>query len=168
LSLAVLLVVSACGDVDKPAVLRKMVLPFKAAIIYNYGGPQPVAQTKFYLLARDFDRVLVEKGPISNRKGALIEPLVASLAPNGSRVGLIEEGFRSDTVATTMTDFEGNGKFENLTPGKYFVVGFTTTRKENEFVLWNVPVTVKQENQTVLLSQMNGFIGNGMYPPKIQ
>lgn len=89
-------------------------LPFKAAIIYNFGGPQPVAHTKFYLLARDFDRVLSEKGSIRNRKGALIEPFVASLASDGSRIGLIEEGFRSDTVATTMTDFEGSSRISRL------------------------------------------------------
>ncbi|MEJ7577491.1 MAG: hypothetical protein WKF74_10860 [Pyrinomonadaceae bacterium] len=42
-------------------------------------------------------------------------------------------------------------------------MGFTTTREEYQFILWNVPVEVEADNQTLLLSQTNGFVGKSYF-----
>jgi hypothetical protein len=136
-------------------------LPVKVAVIYGFGGAQPVAQGKFYLLNKDFDEIAEAKGEFA----VLINPFISALGevPSGS---ILEEGIKEHIIASTTTDFEGSGKFENVIMGSYFLVGTTTTRSKGEYILWNLPVEIKADNQTLLLSQKNGTVMATYYKKK--
>ena len=157
-----LLFFASCGNKTSEPAKRVGSLPIKAAVIYNFGGPQPVAQDKFFLLSKDFDEIAREPG--KNERDVLEQPISPTFW-KPRPVGIVEDGIKPYIVSSTITDFEGNGKFENVPVGKYFLVGFTKTRKENEFLLWNLAVELKVENQTLLLSQTNAFAGD-IYIPK--
>jgi hypothetical protein len=150
-----LLGLSSCSN---ETIKKTGTLPMKVAVIYGFGGAQPVAQGKFYLLNKDFDEIVEAK----DNSGVLINPFTAAegKAPHGT---ILEEGIKEHIVATTTTDFEGSGKFENVPTGNYFLVGTTTTRSKGEYVLWNLPVEIKADNQPLLLSQKNGTVMETYY-----
>jgi hypothetical protein len=173
-----LLFFASCTSKTSEPIKKTGTLPIKAAVIYDFGGPQPVSQTKFYLLNKDFDEILEEKG--ENHRAVLNEPRAVKMGEllyelmlkskgkadpkmfNLGPPGIVEEGIKQYIVATTTTDFEGNGNLEDVPLGKYFLVGFATTRTtrtEQDYVLWTLPVEVKASNQPVLVSQVNGFVG---------
>lgn len=164
-ALLLLLSFASCSNTTFEPTKKAGTLPFKAAVIYNFGGAQPVAQNKFYLLNKDFDEILDDAGDSSYKIFIEPEHMLAgfnrgTLAnPEFQKPGIAEEGIKQYIVSSITTDFEGSGKFENVPLGKYFLVGFTTLRDEKQFVLWTLPVEVTADNQTILLSQINGFSG---------
>ncbi len=155
------LCLSSCLNKSNETIKKNGTLPVKVAVIYGFGGAQPVAQGKFYLLDKDFDEIVEAKGD----SAVLINIFDSALgkAPSGS---ILEEGIKEHIVASTTTDFEGNGSFENVLTGKYFLVGTTTTRAKSEYILWNLPIEIKADNQTLLLSQKNGTVMETFYKKK--
>jgi hypothetical protein len=58
---------------------------------------------------------------------------------------------QSRAISTATTDFEGNGTFENISAGKYYLIGVTQTR--GGIAIWNLPVNTG--DQTILVDQSN-------------
>jgi hypothetical protein len=133
-------------------------ISFRAALLYKIGAPQPVARTKFYLLSKDL-KVLDKDEKVTP---VFMSPSIArdmsQIIPNVEhKIGIQEKNIKDYIVATTVTDFEGNAKFENVPPGVYSIVGFTTTRSEFGYVVWSVPVDSRNVPETILLDQNNAF-----------
>lgn len=154
----------------KGKVKSKGTLDVKAALVYRMGGPQPVARQKFYLLDMDFDEIYERNEKIG--VDAVVTPLMAFVgtmrahAPVG--VGIVEASIEGHVVAAATSDFEGHVSFKDIPVGSYFFVGMTLTRTEGQFVLWNLPVTVKSKNEELLISQDEGFVSESIYLTKAE
>jgi hypothetical protein len=58
---------------------------------------------------------------------------------------------QSRAISTATNDFEGSGSFENISAGKYYLIGVTQTR--SGIAIWNLPVNTG--DQTILVDQSN-------------
>lgn len=116
---------------------QNKVVPIKAAIIYSLGGPQPVARTKFFLVKESLEQIEKKTGSsIVVYKDEVDENLIKDFL-----------------VASTTTDFEGNGKFENIPKGTYYILGATPTRGGH--ANWSLKVDVGEKMDTVYLDSQN-------------
>lgn len=157
----------AAKETPKP----KGTLEVKAAIVYRL-GPQAVARQKFYLLDTDFDEIY-EK---ASGKDVLVLPVTANWNAVFSAVGgkssphvvpgIVESSIKDHVIAAATSDFEGHISFKDIPVGSYFLVGMTLTRTDNQFVFWNLPVSVKPKNEELLISQDEGFVSDSIYATK--
>ena len=155
----------------------------KVAIIYQLGGPQPVAHEEFRLLSQSADKLLSRafgmipadvqedeesKPPAPGEIRALKpKPAESTSLFKISGLGHYTESCRSGlddcgkgldliikhTVKRGRSDFSGNVVFEGLEEGTYYIFGITLTRADEE-VVWDVPVVVPSSSSTEL-SQHN-------------
>ena len=165
--------------------LRPASLSIEAKIIYNMGGPQPVARTRFYLLDADpftlrFDDPAYKKRldaaktedekmnlTLSSAVFLLLKEFAAkkelidknlSDADAKKHLNTIENArpfWESHLIKETTTDFEGRAHFEDLKPGRYWLLGITETRRA--FALWDVPVTLSRGTNNLLVDQNNAM-----------
>jgi hypothetical protein len=139
----ILLLVCGCSVFSKPTV------KIKAAIVYKMGGAQPVARTTFYLTNDDLISLAQQAGLKGDIDFLGIQTQYDSQV--GGRATHIEDIVRPGAISTLTTDFDGNGSFENISAGKYSLIGVTQTR--GGIAIWNMPVTTSE--QTILVDQGN-------------
>jgi hypothetical protein len=145
-------------------------LQIEAQIIYNMGGPQPIARQTFYLLDSSWDQIVKSefKAEDTSDKARLMAgaSLMALLAVANSKVDLQKEPtikafleskpfWEPHIIQTTQTDFKGQATFENLKPGDYWVTGITETR--SSVAIWNYKVSVKLGENKAMLDQNNAL-----------
>jgi hypothetical protein len=155
-------------------------LEIEAKIIYNMGGPQPVARQTFYLLDIDpfslraddpqFTAKMDAAKTEDEKKLLTLQSanfLLLKLAvekkqmKEGSEkafLGILEisKPFWEDhLIQSVQTDFNGQAKFNNLKPGRYWLIGMTETRAA--FAFWNVSVSVGWGENKLLLDQNNSM-----------
>jgi hypothetical protein len=155
-------------------------LVIDAQIIYNMGGPQPVARQTFYLLDADVLSLTVDDPKIKAKlDSAKDENEKLSLAMAGvllaalknavdnkemaeksgktllAAVELSKPYWQPHLVASTQTDFMGHGVFENLRPGTYWLLGITETRAA--FTFWNLRLSLGAGENKVMLDQNNAL-----------
>ena len=133
-------------------------LDIKAALIYSYGGAQPVARTKFYVLNADLN-VIAQKADIDVKKTPLslaitADELQAKLTNKPSR---FMEAMRHYVVKTVTTDFDGKAVFEDIPTGNYFLYGRAQTR--SGWAIWSLPIKT-EGTQTILLDQDNAIVAD--------
>ena len=161
-------------------VYRSPSLSIEAKIIYNMGGPQPVARTHFYLLDSDpfgvradepgFQRRMSAAKSEEERTNLLLESAIFLLfkeAINSKKItdanakqflGSVDSGrslWESHLVKEMVTDFEGRAKCEGLKAGNYWLLGMTETRAA--FALWNIPIQINAGENNLLVSQGNAI-----------
>ncbi len=132
-------------------------ITMKAALIYKVGAAQPVARKKFYLLKED---VSTKEKIFFTTKGSAkaindATPAGSSLPPLSD--GINESNIKDYIVTTTETDFDGNAKFQNVPSGTFYIVGYTATREEFGYIVWNVKIDTTKSTETVFLDQNNAF-----------
>ena len=141
-------------------------IPIKVAIIYNFGGAQPVAREYFYLLNKDANQLWKEAGLLNAEKlrvpSMTKQPSDESvfrfyfsldmLRVSEGNPSQFEDALKPFIVKTVNTDFEGNATFENVPEGVYYIYGVTETR--SGYAVWNYKVST-EENKTVLLDNKN-------------
>jgi hypothetical protein len=66
-----------------------------------------------------------------------------------------QSAFAGITKYDTTTDFQGNGSFKNVPPGKYYLFGYTEIRKN--FISWHIEVEVKDADQKLVLDTNNSL-----------
>jgi len=153
-------------------------LAIDAQIIYNMGGPQPVARQTFYLLDTDvlslkaddtkvkakLDSAKDENEKLSLTMSAVLLAALKNAVENKEvaeksgktllgAVELSKSYWEPHLVASTQTDFKGHGVFENLRPGTYWLLGMTETRAA--FTFWNLKLSVGSGENKVMLDQNN-------------
>lgn len=74
----------------------------------------------------------------------------------GALLGKATPAIKAAAVASGTTDFAGKLTFNELAPGRYFVVGFSQTR--GGYVLWNVAVELKVGANVITLDQRNASL----------
>lgn len=140
-------------------VIAKPSLSFEAALIYNVGGAQAVARTDFALLDKPLDDILREAGLSSSDGLSLANTFGFAIKGDGLADKYTNFAIKAAAAIKprikyeTMTDFTGKGKFTDVETGKYWIFGFTQTRKG--FAVWSLPVEVKNGENQVALDQSN-------------
>jgi antitoxin component of RelBE/YafQ-DinJ toxin-antitoxin module len=165
--------------------LRPASLAIEAKIIYNMGGLQPVARTRFYLLDADpftlraddpayKKRLDLAKTEDEKMMLTLSSAVFLLLKEFAAKKELIDKNlsdsdakehlntienarplWESHLVKETTTDFEGRAHFDDLKPGQYWLLGMSETRRA--FALWDVPVTLSRGTNTLLVDQNNAM-----------
>lgn len=154
-------------------------LSIDAQIIYNLGGPQPVARQNFYLLDTDPFLLNAEDKIIKERLKLLTEKEKGNYATAGvflmmlkhavenpqkadkSNKALLESVELSKVywephlVQFAKTDFKGHAVFEKIRPGTYWLMGITETRAN--FTFWNLKVEVGFGENKLMLDQNNAL-----------
>ena len=156
----------------------KTSLVIDAQIIYNMGGPQPVARQTFYLLDADPLSLTANDPKIKakldatkddNEKlnltmsGALLAALKTAVEDKGmaeksgktllGAVELSKSYWEPHLVQSIQTDFKGHGVFENLQPGTYWLMGMTETRAA--FAFWDLKIAPTLGENRLMLDQNN-------------
>jgi hypothetical protein len=160
--------------------LFRSTLTIDAQIIYNMGGPQPVARQTFYLLDADLlslkaddpkikarlDSATDEKDKLSLTMSAMLLAALKNAVENQDMaeksgksllrsVELSKSYWEPHLVQSMQTDFKGHGVFENLKPGNYWLVGMTETRAA--FTFWNLKVSLARGENKLMLDQNNAL-----------
>jgi hypothetical protein len=154
-------------------------LKIEAKIIYNMGGPQPVARQKFYLVSVDPMAIRGDdpklKAKLDKLEGdaknaLLFQSMLLPLLKAGIEEKTIKEGkekiflnsFESSKdvwsdylVAETTTDFDGKAVFKDVPNGEYWLVGQTETRAA--FTLWDLKIKTPINEEKLLLDQNNAL-----------
>ena len=138
--------------------VSKNSLNIKAALVYSFGGAQPIARTKFYILNADLN-VIAQKADIDVRKTPLslaitADELQARITNKPSR---FMEAMKPYIVKTITTDFDGKAVFEDVPTGNYFLYGRAQTR--SGWAIWSLSINT-QGTQTILLDQNNAIIAD--------
>lgn len=150
-------------------------LQIEAKVIYNMGGPQPVARANFYLIDVDPLTIRADDPVVKNSRGGkdLTDAELVSGATfllfakvlqedkvtddNAKQfLGIVEAGrslWGPHLVKETRTDFDGKATFADLKPGSYWLLGMTETRKG--FCLWDLNVEINRGENKLLLDQHN-------------
>lgn len=159
------------------SIFTRSALEIEAKIIYNMGGPQPVARTSFYLIDVDPLTIRADDPVVKNGRGGkdlgdaeLLGEATFLLFANALKedkvtddnakqfLGIIEAGkslWGPHMVSETRTDFEGKATFKDMKPGSYWLLGMSETRKG--FCLWNLNMQVNRGENKVLLDQHNAL-----------
>jgi hypothetical protein len=136
-------------------------IQFRAALVYG-NGVQPVARTKFYLLKEDSKAITAKENAKGKKGNIFYSPFTERLFKatgdwkEGYTRGIQEDVIKDYVVATTTTDFEGNGKFENIPSGVYYIGGYTETRSADG-VFWCYKVDTQTNKDIILLDQKNAL-----------
>lgn len=131
-------------------------LNFKVGIVYLSGGAQPVARSPVALLDKSVSDILTDAGLKPERNLKLIETFAfASKYPDQYKTfsAAAVDAIKNHLVFETTTDFDGNGQFTDIKPGKYWLFCLTQTRKG--FAIWDLPVTIQANNNSIILDQNN-------------
>ena len=165
---------TACLNSPLKLVQSKSTLSVEAAIIYKMGGVQPVARTKFYLLNRSAEEILksanlkpqpeelaryrkvAEKARIDFDQFGYLQLLGFALQfadRNTAYLSDVTLKINAHIVKSEMTDLQGKTQFEEIEPGKYYIFGTAETR--NGAAIWDLPIEIKDEKQSVILDQNN-------------
>jgi hypothetical protein len=131
-------------------------LEIEAQIVYQIGGPQPVARETFYLY--DVDPATLNI-PGAEKSRHSIATWITSFNMGGSSFGPskdVEAVTKPHIVKTVKTDFQGKAVFNDLTPRDYWLVGKAETRG-NFPEYWIYEVIVRPGDNKVLLSQDNSI-----------
>jgi hypothetical protein len=156
-------------------------LSVEAGLIYGAGNVKPVARTDFYLLDVDLETILknaqlpIYWGMTQQMKDLNPTQLQNYLFILKVKAKRAEIGYEGETdkelldmaiykqidsilephiVSKVTTDFSGKTQFQNVKNGKYYLMG-TTVGPSTEVILWNLPIEVKSENQTIILDNRN-------------
>lgn len=125
-------------------------IQIKSALVYKV-GVEPVARTKFYLLKEDLEVIGKEIN-----MSVFVRPSHARFITN-LKPGIQEEDIKEYIVATTTTDFEGNGKFTGVPSGVYYIAGSTDTRSGDGYAVWSVKIDTEKDKDVILLDQNNAY-----------
>jgi hypothetical protein len=60
---------------------------------------------------------------------------------------------KKQSIKTTNTDLQGKAKFEGLQKKRYYIFSATETR--SGFCIWDLPVEIKEGQQSIILDQSN-------------
>lgn len=159
-SLLMLLTLTSCGgsntsDTNINNSVTTKSISMKAGIVYNVGGPQPVARVPFYLLREDLDNImgsvgLAKKYPDGSGGGAVTFGIIMMDGSDTQGAAKMMALLQPYIVTQATTDFDGAARFEGLGSGPYYLVGMTQTR--GGFAVWNLKVNA---GDTVMLDQNN-------------
>ena len=153
------------------------VLEIESALIYKYGGVQPNARTSFYLLDKSAKEIL--KSAAVMPQGEKFEQTKAALAKQGQNIedanplfwikiaskypdyfpGFLPKALseiKKHIVKSTTTDLQGKAKFEGLEYGRYYIYG-TVEARDGWAVIWDLPIEIKDEKQSLILDQNNAL-----------
>jgi hypothetical protein len=149
--------------------MSKSEIDIEAQVIYNMGGPQPVARTTFYLLNADPFNLPEDKSSDDDLMKVTSKAIVAALKTlvsdksKGDKMGKDwwSGAFQSALktwqpyiVKSVDTDFKGQATFDNIPSGTYWILGLAETR--GGVALWSTKVEVGTWSTTrVLLDQNN-------------
>lgn len=141
----------------------------KVALVYKT-GPQPVARTKFYLMRSDITQEKAKYGDgkmgdnfyMSPGGARMINQIDPGSDPKRPTIPGIKEDYINDFVVDSITsDFEGNAKFENVSPGTYWIIGYTEARAKDQHIVWNLKLEVNVKSpkgtEPILLDQNNAY-----------
>lgn len=152
-------------------------LEVEAQIIYNMGGPQPVARQSFYLLDTDPLLLNMDDPKYKARQGSLTDAQKQEQVGAVAMIGILrlratnpqyadisdasllkvvelsKSFWQPHLIQSAQTDFKGIASFENIKPGTYWIMGITQTRAGSAF--WNLKVDVGVGHNKVLLDQNN-------------
>lgn len=142
-------------------------IEIKAALVYRSGDVKPVARAQFYLL--DADLIAILRGAGLKAVGLEAESrgdnddtllfsygLALKYPTNDDYVAFYPkatEAVKSHIKYTGISDFEGRLTFENIEAGSYFIFCHTVTQKG--FVLWSLPVQIRDGKVQIILDQNN-------------
>lgn len=151
-------------------------LSMEAAIIYKMDGVKPIARGTFYLLdssaeeilksanlkpqSKNLDRILKlgqERGMPTDTLTYLDFLKIAYDSPKeyGSYLLQVTNEMKKRNVKTVMTDLQGKAQFEGIERKTYYIFGTAQTRGGS--AIWNLPIEVKEEKQSIILDQNNAF-----------
>lgn len=148
--------------------LPSVTLKIEAGIVYNYGGPEPVARRTFALLDADPLPEIAKLPP-----SRLAAPPTRLDVNNAQEEFLVYCGpgtpealavIDSHTRHTMTTGFDGKGEFTGVKPGKYWLLGSTkmrATQYRTPCAFWLIPLDLTK-NQNLILDQNNAVIGKPM------
>lgn len=147
-----------------------------AKIVYNLGGPQPVARQTFYLLDTDALSLTGDdpkyRATMNQLEGdAKTEIQLAAVLYLMFQKSL-KEGFDEEKgkalipgwvrsksfweghiVQTAQTDFNGHAEFSGIRPGVYWLTGMAETRAA--FAFWNLKLEIGRGQGNLILDQNN-------------
>lgn len=148
-------------------------LAIEAQIISPAGNKQPVARATIHLLNADLILLAMAEGdehsPLHDKVYAE-NPRLKSLARlmNGRRREAYSLGpdafllleqcrplWEPHVLRTAETDAEGRASFENLRPGRYWLMGYR--RKDGEEAFWNQQVIIEKGTNRVALDEINAL-----------
>ncbi len=135
-------------------------LSIEAAIVYSYGGVQPVARTEFMLFVENPDVLLAEiSKPDENGRQLNTTNLFGSVGGNIYVNGRGDEGqvaykhLIQKRVQSVTTDFTGKATFKPVIPGQYYIFGVTATR--GGVAVWNIPIQIEIGENSLTVDQNN-------------
>lgn len=144
------LFVAACAHGEP----EKSVLNLEVGIDYQYGGVQPVARQEFYLLDADLNEILGGTAGESPKRLWELTSFVDRSWGQGAdkKRADLTEIIRAHTTAKATTDLHGRLSFTPVVPRAYYILGWSTTRTEQQLIIWNYRVDLKPGVQSVSLS----------------
>jgi hypothetical protein len=131
-------------------------LSFEAAVVYSYGGAQPLARVNVLLFDDSVDSILRAAGLQPEKNISLMSTLGFAMkypSQSGAFGTTAASALKPHLVATTTTGFDGRGQFSGLKPGSYWVFCYSDTRKG--FAIWNLSVSVTTGDNHIVLDQKN-------------
>ena len=160
----------------KPAALAASTAPQPAAssapqqgtIMLRVGEKQgdrfsaPPAGTRIYVTPQDPDANLVKAGFVPDAATPVVEKLFAAckIGQGGSQEqcnrGL--QAMVAGSLGFVDTDSEGQAETGAISPGRYYLVGFSPYKGHS--LLWHLPVDVKAGANAVSLTPENGSISH--------
>lgn len=135
------------------------VLSFATGIDFQFGGVQKVSRGEFLLLDSDWNSILEHKYDSIAKyfsRMSQISKLYELAGDNQDAFSEIAGKTQAHIVASTLSDFNGIGKFKSVKPGTYWLANYSQMR--GNAVVWNVQVTLKQGRNVVILDQNNASI----------
>lgn len=166
ISLALLVLnFAACGSQKSEP--EKGLVILEVGVDYLYGGVQPVARQEFYLLDSDITNLLDDT---TNQPNLKLSALTAFVQGHGfeAKRHKLTEIIQQHTVAKNTTDLQGKLTFAPISPGAYYIMGWSRTRKSDgfhELLIWNYKVDVRSGPQTVSLSSSDAAMIAPYLPP---
>jgi hypothetical protein len=165
------LLISLAAACDRSREVQKGVVNLEIGIDYKIGGIQPVARQEFYLMDSDLtagnelDEFALKS---AKDKPALklwaLTALVEGVGPEDERLK-VTRIIQAHTVAKGITDLQGKVTFSPVNPGIYYLLGWSSTRKDSELLIWNFGVEVKPGEQKVSLSSLDAATLAPHLPP---
>lgn len=149
-------------------------LSVEAGLVYKSNDVKPVARTEFYLLDDDLETILknakIKQVPVfvsltplqhftAMQRAKKVDSSQGGINPSAELLTAIAEtdnAIKPHIVATITTDFNGKGQFENVKPGKYYLMGSAGTFEQA--IIWNLPIEIKVGEQSVTLDNKNSAL----------
>ncbi len=152
--------------------LNRSSLDIEAQVIYNMGGPQPIARQTFYLLDADVadlaSSTIKKSENLDKSKVEGVATTFVLFSMNQEKPVQKKSAFEtflksktfweSHIVQTAETDFTGKASFANLKASDYWIVAMAETRAG--VAVWNYKVSVKSGENKVSLDQNNAVFSN--------